>query len=549
GVAAAAGNVARFRAHLQSGAPRAPPAGEQLALAHVERALDELRKLKGGEEAGEGLTLASLRIEMDALKERHSLLGVPFAENPEMQLCVQELSLLSQAWEMAQRVLSHFAAWEAQPWGSADVADLLEATRAAHKEVRSLPSGARSLGVSRQLEEAVKARLAALPVVAELRHPAFSQEHWSRLFAAIGRPDRAVGPELTLGALLALELAQHADACLDAVGQAQKEAATQAGLGKIEDAWRDWTLAFSRVAGQGSDVPLLQPDPLLAEALESDQVVLQGMASSAHVARNPRVLEVVVGWQARLGSVDAVLAAWRDVQQRWQALESIFTGSADIRQRLPEDTARFESTHVEFVALQEESLARPGVLDACLQPGMAPRLDSLLRSLELCSKSLQAYLETKRLAFPRFYFVSPAELLDILAKGHDPRAIARYLPKIFESMSCLEFAQPKGEEESAETVESSRGAADDESLAAASSSSARLRAAPKSSSLSSARPARSRAPSESVRASFRASLKLSARGPSPLPPAAPAVHETLYAVAMLSPDGERIAFDPPCPCG
>lgn len=38
---------------------------------------------------------------------------------------------------------------------------------------------------------------------------------------------------------------------------------------------------------------------------------------------------------------------------------------------------------------------------------------------------LQDYLETKRIAFPRFYFVAPADLLDILAKGSNPQHIIR----------------------------------------------------------------------------------------------------------------------------
>lgn len=38
---------------------------------------------------------------------------------------------------------------------------------------------------------------------------------------------------------------------------------------------------------------------------------------------------------------------------------------------------------------------------------------------------LQDYLETKRVAFPRFYFVAPADLLDILSKGSNPQAILR----------------------------------------------------------------------------------------------------------------------------
>ena len=45
---------------------------------------------------------------------------------------------------------------------------------------------------------------------------------------------------------------------------------------------------------------------------------------------------------------------------------------------------------------------------------------------------LQDYLETKRRAFPRFYFVAPTDLLDILSKGSNPQLVLRSVKR-----SCL----------------------------------------------------------------------------------------------------------------
>lgn len=65
------------------------------------------------------------------------------------------------------------------------------------------------------------------------------------------------------------------------------------------------------------------------------------------------------------------------------------------------------------------------MLEAAAVPGRRQRLEACLRSLEVCERALQDYLEAKRRAFPRFYFVAPADLLDILARGADPHAVER----------------------------------------------------------------------------------------------------------------------------
>ena len=55
----------------------------------------------------------------------------------------------------------------------------------------------------------------------------------------------------------------------------------------------------------------------------------------------------------------------------------------------------------------------PNPLEACLRDGRDEEFTKCLAALELCNRSLADYLETKRKKFPRFYFISSTDLVDV----------------------------------------------------------------------------------------------------------------------------------------
>jgi dynein heavy chain len=117
-------------------------------------------------------------------------------------------------------------------------------------------------------------------------------------------------------------------------------------------------------------------------------------------------MEDIIYWEKTLSAVSETIEVMQQVQKAWMYLENIFIGSEDIRRQLPAESSMFDNCDKGWMFTMKRVRENSTAKAACTEEGQLKRLNEMLSTLERIQKSLDAYLETKRVAFPRFYFVS-----------------------------------------------------------------------------------------------------------------------------------------------
>ena len=79
--------------------------------------------------------------------------------------------------------------------------------------------------------------------------------------------------------------------------------------------------------------------------------------------------------------------------------------------------------------IMNETHKTPNIKLACHAQNRLSDLENLSAGLEKCQKSLNDYLDSKRNAFPRFFFISDDELLSILGSS-DPECVQEHMIKV-----------------------------------------------------------------------------------------------------------------------
>ncbi|EDO31800.1 predicted protein [Nematostella vectensis] len=301
------------------------------------------------------------------------------------------------------------------------------------KTVMQLEKGLPPNSVVPILKEKLENMRHKLPVITNLRNPALKQRHWDQIQQIFNYHFKDEEP-LTLGLLDKIEAFEHTESIEEVSGQASSEASLEGILKKVEDAWKS-TEFIVLPHRDSKDVFILGGVDDIQAVLDDSMINVSTIAGSRHVGPiRPRVEE----WQRQLYLFSETMDEWMTCQRNWLYLESIFS-APDIQRQLPAEAKMFMTVDKSWKEIMRKVNRLPNALRAATQPGLLETFQNNNALLDQIQKCLEAYLESKCVIFPRFYFLSNDELLEILSQTRNPHAVQPHLQKCFDAIAKLEF--------------------------------------------------------------------------------------------------------------
>uniref|UniRef100_A0A2C9JD05 AAA+ ATPase domain-containing protein n=1 Tax=Biomphalaria glabrata TaxID=6526 RepID=A0A2C9JD05_BIOGL len=278
----------------------------------------------------------------------------------------------------------------------------------------------------------VKKMQEIIPTIGIMCNPGLRKRHWDAMSEIAGfnlTPDAGT----TLRKVLKLDLEQFMEQFEVISAAATKEFSLERAFRKMTTEWE--SIVFNLNLYKDTGQKILGGVDDIQTILDDNIVKTQTMRNSPFV--KPFEEDVKV-WEETLLLTQRAIDEWLKLQAQWLYLEPIFS-SEDINHQMPEEGKMFHTVDRNFKDVMLKCAKNPKVLEICTTKGVLEKLIDSNEFLDKINRGLNAYLEKKRLFFPRFFFLSNDEMLEILSETKDPLRVQPHLKKCFEGINKLDF--------------------------------------------------------------------------------------------------------------
>ncbi|XP_076249285.1 dynein axonemal heavy chain 7 [Calliopsis andreniformis] len=372
---------------------------------------------------------------IDRFNEEEELFGWELSQYPLRKTTADKLAPYKKLYDVACDFLINYDTWMNGMVGSHDPGEIETETGTAYRAIYKLERSIQE-PIARKLAETIRIKVEEfkehMPVISTLGNPSLKNRHWEQVSEIVGFPIK-IDPSMTLAKILDYGLIDYVSKFETISEAATKEGSLERALHQMHLDWADIAFVVNSYRDTGTYV---------IASVDEIQLLLDDHLTKAQTMKNSLYIrpfeKETLEWESKLLLLQDIMDHWLQVQATWMYLEPIFS-SADIQQQMPEEGRRFSAVDKIWREIMQLVAADPRVMSVVAIDKMLERLKKCTNLLELIQKGLAAYLEKKRLYFPRFFFLSNDELLEILSETKDPTRVQPHLKKCFEGIAQLSF--------------------------------------------------------------------------------------------------------------
>ncbi|NXP46066.1 DYH7 protein, partial [Heliornis fulica] len=271
-----------------------------------------------------------------------------------------------------------------------------------------------------------------IPTVTIFCNPGMRTRHWKQLSSKVGY-DLTPDAGTTLRKILKHNLAPYLKEFEAISVDASKEFSLEKALHGMMETWG--SISFNIAVYREPGIHILSAVDEIQAVLDDQITKTQILGGSPFIKPFDKEIRE---WKNRLINIQEIIDECLRVQAQWLYLEPIFY-SEDIMQQMPEEGSLFQTVDRYWRDIMKHCAKDPKVLVATSLVGLLEKLQNCNELLDKIRRGLNAYLEKKRLIFPRFFFLSNDEMLEILSETKDPLRVQPHLKKCFEGIAKLHF--------------------------------------------------------------------------------------------------------------
>lgn len=401
-----------------------------LTVEEMEQATQEVETLSAG--------MLEMRKEAEQINEEEGLLDMelsPYLPLPNMSTTVDTFDKL---WHTVLQFHRNYERWYYGPFAGLNADEVREETDNTWKILYKLGRALSDTPGARRIAEMIRGKVEKfkqfIPVLETICTPGLQARHWEQISRAVN-VNIIPNDKSSLSQMIEYGLSVHIAKLEEISSSATKEHSLESNLRKMQDEWAE--IYFDLIPYRESGVEILSAVDDIQMLLDDHILKAQTMRGSPFVKAFEHEMEA---WEIKLISMQDIIDQWLTCQATWMYLEPIFN-SEDIMRQMPVEAKNFRRVDKTWrgkmilVAENKKVTVATSITDMLEQFKLC---NSLLEEIQ---KGLNDYLEKKRLFFPRFFFLSNDELLEILSETKDPKRVQPHLKKCFEGINKLRLTK------------------------------------------------------------------------------------------------------------